>query len=66
MYATVDYLKEYLDNSSLKKPFFYCEYVDSMSTGEIAKHWQGFEENDKYFGGCVWEYGDHAVNTGTK
>ncbi len=66
MYASIDYLKEYLDNSSLKKPFFYCEYVDSMSTGEIAKHWRGFEENDKYFGGCVWEYGDHAVNTGTK
>ena len=66
MYASIDYLKEYLADSSLKKPFFYCEYVDSMSTGEIAKHWQGFENEDKYFGGCVWEYCDHAVNTGTK
>ena len=66
MYATIAYLKEYLADENLRKPFFYCEYVDSMSTGEIAKHWQGFEENDKYFGGCVWEYGDHAVNAGTK
>ena len=66
MYAPTSYLKEYLADSNLKKPFFYCEYVDSMSTGEIAKHWQGFEEDDKYFGGCVWEYGDHAVNIGTK
>ncbi|MBR4765888.1 MAG: DUF4981 domain-containing protein, partial [Clostridia bacterium] len=66
MYASVDYLKEYLADRSLKKPFFYCEYVDSMSTGEIAKHWQGFENEDKYFGGCVWEYCDHAVNIGTK
>ena len=66
MYAEIDYLREYLADDNLKKPFFYCEYVDSMSTGEIAKHWQGFENNDKYFGGCVWEYCDHAVNTGTK
>ena len=66
MYASLGYLKEYLADDNLKKPFFYCEYVDSMSTGEIEKHWQGFENNDKYFGGCVWEYGDHAVNAGTK
>ena len=66
MYASTEYLKEYLENDSLRKPFFYCEYVDSMSTGSIYKHWDGFEKYDKYFGGCVWEYGDHAVNIGTE
>ena len=66
MYASLEYLEEYLADDNLKKPFFYCEYVDSMSTGEIAAHWDGYEDNDKYFGGCVWEFCDHAVNIGTK
>lgn len=66
MYAPLSYLREYLDNPELKKPFFYCEYVDSMSTGDIPLHWEGFEDSDKYFGGCVWEFCDHAVNIGTK
>ncbi len=66
MYASIDYLKSYLADPEKKKPFFYCEYVDSMSTGEIAKHWdEEIEGNDKYFGGCVWEFCDHAVNIGT-
>lgn len=66
MYAPLDYLKEYLADESLKKPFFYCEYVSAWSTGDIPAHWEGFEENDKYMGGCIWEFKDHAVNIGTK
>lgn len=66
MYASIEYLHDYLADETQKKPFFYCEYVDSMSTGEIARHWEGVENHDKYFGGCIWELRDHAVNIGTK
>lgn len=66
MYASIEYLREYLADPESQKPFFYCEYVDSMSTGEIGSYWDGFEDNDMYFGGCVWEFCDHAVNVGTK
>lgn len=66
MYAPLDYLKSYLEDDSLTKPFFYCEYVSAWSTGDIPLHWGEFEAHDKYMGGCVWEYKDHAVNIGTK
>ena len=66
MYASTEYLKEYLDNPENKKPFFYCEYVAAWSTGDIPLHWEGFEDYDNYCGGCVWEMTDHAVNIGTK
>ena len=66
MYAPLDYLKSYLEDDSLKKPFFYCEYVSAWSTGDIPLHWGEFEKHDKYMGGCIWEYKDHAVNIGTK
>jgi beta-galactosidase len=66
MYASIDYLKEYLDDPQSKKPFFYCEYVGSNSTGDIPLYWDNFEDYDNYCGGCVWEYCDHAVNIGTE
>ncbi len=66
MYASIDYLHNYLNDPESKKPFFYCEYVDSMSTGDVYKHWDGVEDNDLYFGACIWEFSDHAVNIGTK
>lgn len=65
MYASIDYLHTYLNDPESKKPFFYCEYVDSMSTGDVYKHWDGVEDNDLYFGACIWEFSDHAVNIGT-
>lgn len=66
MYASVDYLKEYLENPENKKPFFYCEYVSSQCTGDIPLHWDGLEKYNNYCGGCVWEFADHAVNIGTE
>ncbi len=66
MYASLDYLEEYLNDEKHTKPFFYCEYVSDKSTGDIPLHWNDFEKYDNYSGGCVWEYCDHAVNIGTK
>ena len=66
MYAPISYLNSYLENDEYKKPFFYCEYVCSMSTGDVYQHFDGVEDNDKYFGGCIWEFTDHAVNIGDR
>jgi len=65
MYASLDYLEEYLNDPKMTKPFFYCEYVAAWSTGDIPLHWDKFEDYDQYCGGCVWEWTDHAVNIGT-
>ena len=66
MYASLDYLEEYLNDPNMTKPFFYCEYVAAWSTGDIPLHWDKFENYDQYCGGCVWEWTDHAVNIGTE
>ncbi len=66
MYASLDYLREYLNDPANTKPFFYCEYVSATSTGDIPLHWDEFEAYENYCGGCIWEFADHAVNVGTK
>ncbi len=66
MYATLQYLEEYLNDEKHTKPFYYCEYVSCTSTGDIPLHWKDFEKYDNYSGGCIWEFCDHAVNIGTK
>ncbi len=62
MYADVDYIKKYLEDPKYNKPFFLCEYVDSMSTGDVYDYWELVEKYDSFFGGCIWEFCDHAVN----
>lgn len=60
MYAPLDYTEEYLQNRP-KKPFFFCEYVCSMSTGDIHAHADLVDKYDALFGACVWEFCDHAI-----
>ena len=60
MYAGLDYTEEYLNNRP-KKPFFFCEYVCSMSTGDIHAHVDLVDKYDALFGACVWEFCDHAI-----
>lgn len=61
MYADVEYIEEYLNNTAYKKPFFLCEYVCSMTTGDVFANWDLVKKYDNFFGGCIWEYCDHAV-----
>ncbi len=50
--------KEYFD-----VPFYLCEYVHAMGAGPGAmeEYMQIFYSSDKFMGGCVWEWADHAV-----
>ncbi|MBQ6020059.1 MAG: DUF4981 domain-containing protein [Clostridia bacterium] len=61
MYADVNYIESYLNNPAYKKPFFMCEYVCSMSTGDVYDYWRFADEYDHFCGGCIWEFADHAV-----
>ena len=62
MYASVDYIEKYLKDKSHTKPFFMCEYVCSMSTGDVYDYWDVAERYESFCGGCIWEFCDHAVN----
>lgn len=65
MYAGPDYTEEYCKNKNSKKPFFFCEFSCSMSTGDIHAHCDLFRKYPQIFGGCFWELTDHAVQIGS-
>ncbi len=61
MYAGLEYVKNYLEQENVPKPFYYCEYVCSMTTGDIHAHVDLMEKHDELCGMCIWEMTDHAV-----
>ena len=65
MYASLEYTSEYAENPSSSKPFFFCEYACSMTTGDVHAHADLFRKYPAVWGGCFWEFSDHAIDTGS-
>ncbi|MBR5321928.1 MAG: DUF4981 domain-containing protein [Clostridia bacterium] len=63
MYPSVEYCREYFGMPEYTQALFLCEYSHAMGNGpgDIADYWEVVYENDRFFGGCVWEYTDHSV-----
>ncbi|MBO7310923.1 MAG: DUF4981 domain-containing protein, partial [Clostridia bacterium] len=58
----------YLKSKELRDfPLFLCEYAHSMGVGpgDLKAYWDLIYSNDRFFGGCVWEFCDHSVATGS-
>lgn len=53
---------------NLDKPYFLCEYAHAMGVGpgSLEEYWDAFYSSDKYMGGCIWEWCDHAASTYNK
>ena len=64
MYADVGYIGRYFEEKLSEKPFFLCEYVCSMSTGDVFANWDLALRHKGFFGGCIWEFCDHAIDAG--
>ncbi len=66
MYAPVENIVKYCENDSEKYPFFLCEYCHAMgnSPGDLKKYWDAIYSHDNFFGGCIWEFCDHAALLG--
>ena len=62
MYSTLEYTAEYCENKNSKKPFYFCEFCCSMSTGNIHAHCDLFRKYPALWGGCFWELTDHAIS----
>ena len=45
------------------QPLFLCEYSHAMgnSCGDLADYWEMIYAYDSFFGGCIWEFTDHAI-----
>ena len=63
MYPSYDEVEEcYMKREVFTKPFFMCEYSHAMGNGPgcLKDYWNVIYKYDRFFGGCVWEYTDHA------
>ena len=56
----------YMKRNVFSKPFFMCEYSHAMgnSPGCLKDYWDVIFKYDKFWGGCVWEFTDHASADG--
>ena len=56
----------YMKRDVFPKPFYMCEYSHAMgnSPGCLKDYWDVIYKYDKFWGGCVWEYTDHASADG--
>lgn len=64
MYPSIDVCKEILASKKrAKKPFYLCEYCHAMGNGpgDLRDYWELIEADDRFVGGCIWEFTDHSV-----
>lgn len=65
MYSSPEELQAILQDGKEKRPVVLCEYSHSMgnSNGDLNDYWKVIDGNDRFMGGFVWEWRDHAVKT---
>lgn len=68
MYWSIDDIRQkMLSNAEIRElPMFLCEYSHSMGIGpgDLEAYWDTIYSEDRFFGGCVWEWCDHSVAVG--
>ncbi len=66
MYRSLESCSAILKDKSKTKPLFLCEYSHAMGNGpgDLKDYWDIIYGDDKFFGGCVWEFLDHSVAEG--
>ena len=65
MYPSISDCIKILENKELLQPFFLCEYTHAMgnSCGDISEYWNIIYNDDRFMGGCIWEWCDHTIIT---
>ena len=63
MYAPIEEMEKYLTDENETRPYFQCEYAHGMgnSPGDLNDYGKEFYKSDRFMGGCLWEWADHAV-----
>ena len=65
MYPNVSFLEEFLQDEKETRPLVLCEYSHAMgnSNGDLNDYWNLIDCNDRFMGGFIWEWRDHAIQT---
>ncbi len=66
MYMPTNAMLEYLDNEKETRPLILCEYCHAMGNGpgDLEDYRNTFHASDRFCGGFVWEWCDHAMILG--
>ncbi|MBR1752273.1 MAG: glycoside hydrolase family 2, partial [Ruminococcus sp.] len=66
MYPSVESMNDYLKDENEKRPLLLCEYCHAMgnSSGDMEDYYNTFFSDDRFMGGLVWEWCDHAFAIG--
>ncbi len=64
MYESPASIENYLANH--KKPYMLCEFIHAMGNGpgDIEDYFECIYRHDRFVGGFVWEWCDHAIYRG--
>ena len=68
MYAPIKDIEDYMADENHTKPFVLCEFVHAMGNGpgDIEDYMNLIYQHEKFMGGFVWEWCDHAICMGKK
>ena len=66
MYDSLKLIDEYFDKNEHKKPYVLCEFIHAMGNGpgDIEDYFEKIYKEDRFVGGYVWEWCDHAIYMG--
>ena len=67
MYWDLNGMKGFLENKDEKRPLVLCEYCHAMGNGpgDLEDYHEVFYSSERFIGGLVWEWSDHAFPLGT-
>lgn len=62
MYPELEWVKEYLSNTTDQRPMICCEYAYARgnSSGDVWKFWDMVERFPRFQGGFLWDWSDKA------
>lgn len=66
MYTSPEDMQKFLQNEQEKRPFVLCEYCHAMGNGpgDLEDYHNAFYSHERFCGGFVWEWSDHACIMG--
>ncbi len=66
MYSSIEDMKNFLRDEKEKRPYILCEYCHAMGNGpgDLEAYHRAFHSNERFVGGCIWEWCDHTVIQG--
>ncbi len=67
MYMSIEGMYEFLKDENETRPLIQCEYCHAMGNGpgDLEDYRNVFYSNERFSGGLVWEWCDHALPQGT-